>query len=76
MHCWDEASPLATAWTLALEDAVLTVTCEWCGTVGVGKVMLVGGGDSEEEDSDSSRWIESSCATRAAASSSLLGVPL
>ena len=52
------------------------MTCEWRGTVGVRKVMLAGGGDSEEEDSDFNCRIESSCATRAAALSFLLGVPL
>ena len=43
--------------------------------VGVGKVMLAGDSDVEGEDSDSSLWIEPSRATRAAASSSLLGIP-
>ena len=44
--------------------------------VGVRKVMLAGGGELEEDDSDSNCRIESSCATRAAASSSSLGIPL
>ena len=72
--CWGEVSPLATAWTWAQEDAVLTVTCKWCGMVGVGKVMSAAGSDREEEDSDSSLQIKLSCVTRAATSSSLLGV--
>ena len=70
MCCWGRVGLLATAWTLAWEDAVLAVTCEFHGMVGVGKVTLVESDGSEESDSDSSHWIESSCATRAAASSS------
>ena len=30
------------------EAAVLAMTCEWRGTAGVGKAMLVGGGDGVE----------------------------
>ena len=41
---------------------------------GVGKVMSARGSDGEESDSDSSCRIELSCAIRAAASSSSLGV--
>ena len=63
--------------TLAREAAVLAMTCELRGMVGVGKETLAGGGDGVESSSvpDPSLRMLSSWATSSTASSSSLGVP-
>ena len=74
---WDGADPRAVVWTLAWEAAVLAVTCELRGMVGVGKVTSTGCGDGVESVSvpDSSLLMLSSWVTSSVASSSSLGVP-